>query len=145
MEKFSIFIEGQPARVTHQSGTRIGQHGTYKSKGLKDWEAQLTVLLWPHRPKKPIEGPVALTATFGYKAYRKKDIGKWKITKPDTDNAIKTVKDIMTRLGYWRDDAQVVHETCKKMWVEDAPGIMITVEELAGDPEQWRKANDEIE
>lgn len=131
MDKINIWIPGQPSRTTHQSGTRYTRHGnrTYKTKALKEWEDHLVDQLRDSIPEKPIEGPIELKVTFGYKPTRKADLWKWKLTKPDTDNSIKTLKDVMTGLGFWNDDAQVSFETCKKMWV-DEPGIVIQIQEL---------------
>lgn len=52
----------------------------------------------------------------------------WKVTKPDTDNLIKLLKDEMTHAGWWHDDAQVVIERSMKMYApvkEDADGNMV--------------------
>lgn len=132
-----VWIPGQPARVTHQSGTRYSNRRTYKTKSLLEWEARLKEGLEAAKPKKPLSGPVQLKVTWGFKAKTKKDIFTYKLTRPDTDNMQKTLKDVMTALGFWKDDSQVVHEICKKMWV-DEPGIVIKVEELAGRCEEWR-------
>lgn len=132
-----VWIPGQPARVTHQSGTRYSNRRTYKTKSLLEWEARLKEGLEAAKPKKPLSGPVQLKVTWGFKAKTKKDIFTYKLTRPDTDNMQKTLKDVMTLMGYWDDDSQVVYEICKKMWV-DEPGIVIKVEELAGRCEDWR-------
>lgn len=50
-------------------------------------------------------------------------------TKPDTDNLQKLLKDCMTKLGYWQDDAQVASEIVEKFWA-DTVGIYIKIEEL---------------
>lgn len=55
--------------------------------------------------------------------------GEYRITKPDTDNLQKLLKDCMTRCGFWKDDAQVASELCEKFWAE-IPGIFIHIEEL---------------
>lgn len=122
-----IWIPGQPARVTHQSGTRISSHRTYKTAALIGWENTLQRALKDHVPEEPIEGPVFLKVVFGFKAKTKKQLWSWKVTRPDTDNSIKTVKDIMSKMGFWKDDAQVAFEICKKMWV-DEPGVLIVYE-----------------
>lgn len=137
MKTINIFIPGQPARVTHQSGTRYANRKTYKTKNLRDWEERLKAALEESRPKKPISGPVLLQVTWGFKARQKKDLFTYKLTRPDTDNMQKTLKDVMTEMKYWIDDAQVVYETCKKLWV-DEPGIVIKIEELGGRCEDWR-------
>ena len=58
--------------------------------------------------------------------------GEYKITKPDTDNLVKMVKDVMTDLGYWRDDAQVASEVIEKFWAA-MPGLYVYIEELNED------------
>ena len=140
--RIEIFLKGQPARVTHQSGTRYPRRGRpYKTKALMVYERYLQYGLALYRPAKAISGPVKLSVKFGFQAGRKKDAGKWKTTKPDTDNMIKTVKDILTDLNFWLDDAQVTHETCLKFWT-DQPGIEITIEELKEKAEEseWKKS-----
>ena len=126
-----VWIPGQPARVTHQSGTRYPNRRAYKTKSLLEWEARLKEGLEAAKPKKPLSGPVQLNVTWGFKAKTKKDIFTYKLTRPDTDNMQKTLKDVMTALGFWKDDSQVVHETCKKLWV-DLGGTWITHRERSG-------------
>lgn len=123
-----IFIPGQPSRVTHQSGTRYANRRTYKTAPLIGWEHTLERALEDEVPEQPLEGPILLQVFFGYKAKTKKQCWSWKMTRPDTDNCIKTLKDVMTRMGFWKDDAQVVFEICAKMMVEN-PGIYIEYDE----------------
>ncbi len=55
--------------------------------------------------------------------------GDWRTSKPDTDNLQKLLKDVMTSLGFWKDDALVCSEICEKFWAA-TPGIYIHIEEL---------------
>ena len=55
--------------------------------------------------------------------------GEYKTTKPDTDNLQKLLKDVMTDLKYWKDDALVASEFIEKFWA-DVPGIYIEVYEI---------------
>ena len=55
--------------------------------------------------------------------------GSYRITKPDTDNLQKLLKDCMTSLNFWYDDAQVVEEHIGKYW-SDTPGIWISITQL---------------
>lgn len=55
--------------------------------------------------------------------------GEYKTSRPDTDNLQKMLKDTMTELHYWKDDALVVSELVEKFWAEH-PGIYIRIEEL---------------
>lgn len=136
----TIWIPGQPSRVTHQSGTRYANRRTYKTAPLIGWEKTLMRALEPEAPEKPYEGPIFLSVTFGYRAKTKKQQFTWKTTRPDTDNIVKTVKDVMTEAGYWKDDAQICWEECKKMWV-DEPGIRISYDTWPPLPESedWPK------
>lgn len=55
--------------------------------------------------------------------------GEYRITKPDTDNLNKMLKDCMTSVGFWNDDCQVVEEHIGKYW-SNVPGIYIEVCDL---------------
>ena len=55
--------------------------------------------------------------------------GEYKTTKPDTDNLQKALKDIMTKLHFWKDDALVASEVVEKFW-SDTPGIWIGIKEI---------------
>lgn len=87
--------------------------------------------LKPYVPSAPWNGPVALSVAFAYGTKNKKKSGLWKITKPDTDNLMKTLKDCMTACGFWWDDAQVVEESASKYWDVD-PHISIVVTKPEG-------------
>ena len=56
--------------------------------------------------------------------------GEYKGTSPDTDNLQKLLKDVMTDLGYWTDDALVASEIIEKFYSK-IPGIYIAIEELS--------------
>ena len=55
--------------------------------------------------------------------------GSYRVTKPDTDNLNKALKDCMTQLGFWADDAQVCEEHIGKYWSEN-PGIWVEITQL---------------
>lgn len=57
--------------------------------------------------------------------------GEYRVTKPDTDNLQKMLKDCMTELGFWYDDAQVCEEHIGKYW-STTPGIWISINKLNG-------------
>ena len=44
-------------------------------------------------------------------------------------NLNKLLKDCMTDVGFWKDDAQVASEICEKFWAE-VPGIYVCAEEI---------------
>lgn len=132
-----IYIPIEPSRTTHQSGTRFSKGHTYKTPALQAWEATLEEALKEYVPSSPLEGAILLDVTWAFKARNKKQDGAWKITRPDTDNLQKTLKDVMSKLGFWKDDAQVVCEMAEKVW-SVSPGISIRIESL----EEKREQND---
>ena len=85
-----------------------------------------------NRPKEPIEGAVQLTVMWLFPKGKSHKNGEWRTTRPDTDNLQKLLKDCMTKVGFWKDDAQVVSERVEKRWSDEPSGIYIEIEELEG-------------
>lgn len=130
-----FFVPLRPPTVTHNAKQlhafiRAGRPCAvlHDSPELKDARAKLHAYLAPHAPAKPLTGPVRLVVKWLFPAGDNPD-GSYKPTKPDTDNLEKALKDEMTRLGFWRDDAQVASEIVEKFWAE-TPGIYIEVQPL---------------
>lgn len=120
-----------PPTVTHQEKqihVVKGKPVFYEPAELKAARAKLRDHLAKHRPAQPFAGGVRLVAKWCFPRGRHKD-GTYRITKPDTDNLQKLLKDVMTAVGFWRDDAQVASEIVEKFWAE-IPGIYIRLEEL---------------
>ncbi|WP_304818163.1 RusA family crossover junction endodeoxyribonuclease [Faecalibaculum rodentium] len=129
MNEIYIVIPGEPYRKTHQSGTHIGQGRTYKDAGLREVESRLMEALKPNAPSAPWNGPIQLAVNFGYETRNVLKDREPKITKPDTDNLMKTLKDCMTACGFWWDDAQVAEEFASKFWTIQ-PHITIVVSKM---------------
>ena len=126
--EFELHID--PPRTTHQQKKVSVVHGQpvfYQPSRLKNAVSVSGWSLAPHKPNEPLKGPLALVVRWKFKGQRKKP--GWKITRPDTDNLQKALKDEMGKLGFYQDDAQVVHEECEKVWA-DVPGIEIKLWEL---------------
>ena len=96
---------------------------------LKATRAKLHAYLAPYAPPTPCSGPVRLLVKWLFPTDGRHNDGEWRTTKPDTDNLEKALKDEMTRLHFWRDDALVCSEVVEKFWA-DTPGIFIKVVEL---------------
>lgn len=101
----------------------------YEPADVKAARQKLTAYLGQHVPEQPFYGAVRLTVKWCFPKGRHKN-GTYKTTKPDTDNLQKMLKDVMTKLQFWQDDAQVASEIVEKFWA-DLPGIWIRIEELA--------------
>ncbi|MEG3069456.1 MAG: RusA family crossover junction endodeoxyribonuclease [Candidatus Syntrophopropionicum ammoniitolerans] len=101
----------------------------YESAELKAARAKLTAHLAKHVPKQKYTSGIRLITKWLFPITGKHQDGQYKTTKPDTDNLQKLLKDVMTDLGYWTDDALVVSEITEKFWAE-LPGIYIKIEEI---------------
>ena len=109
---------------------RERQTDIYDPAPVKDAKKLLIGHLILHKPDKPIEGAVSLTTLWLFPKGKSHKNGDWRVTKPDTDNLQKLLKDCMTKCGFWKDDAQVVRETVEKRWSDEPTGIYIEITEL---------------
>ncbi len=127
-----FYLDINPPTVTakeHKVRVNQGRPMFYNTTRLKQAKAVFESLLTRHRPRQPMEGPVALTVDWFFFTGSHKD-GEWRVTRPDTDNLQKLLKDCMTRTGFWKDDSQVCVEMISKRWVRRKPGIGIKVVSL---------------
>lgn len=129
--EYQFFLPMIPPTVTHQEKQVTvagGKPQFYEPGQLKAARVKLRDALAPHRPEKPMEGGVRLVVKWCFPRGSHPD-GSYRITKPDTDNLQKLLKDVMTALGFWQDDAQVASEIVEKFWAE-VPGIFLHMETL---------------
>lgn len=131
--KMEFFMSMNPPTVTHQEKKVHVVNGKpvfYDPDDLRVAREKLIGYLYRHRPVAgPWRGPVRLVTKWCFPATEKHPAHTWRITKPDTDNLQKLLKDCMTITGFWKDDAQVVSEEVEKFW-SDIPGIYIRMEDL---------------
>ena len=126
-----FFMAMIPPTVTaqeHQVTVRKGRPVFYDTPEIKDARNKLMTHLEQHKPSEPYAVGVRLIVKWLFPKGRHKD-GEYRITKPDTDNLQKLLKDCMTQTGFWKDDALVASEIVEKFW-SDIPGIYIHIEEL---------------
>ena len=106
-----------------------GRPRFYEPDELKAARQKLTAYLGQHVPEEPYQGGIQLIVKWCFQTKGRHKDGEYRITKPDTDNLQKLLKDCMTSVGFWSDDAQVASEIVEKFWAE-IPGIYIRVTEL---------------
>lgn len=126
-----FFMAMLPPSSTHQmKQVRIvkGKPIFYEPAELKAVRAKLEAHLAKHVPEQKYTGAVRLLTKWCF-PNGKHPPGTYKTTKPDTDNMVKTLKDVMTKLGYWTDDSLVASEIIEKFWAT-VPGIYIKIEAL---------------
>lgn len=135
LEFFMLMI---PPTVTHQEKkvSVVEKNGkaipkVYEPEDLKAARAKLLDNLARYRPERKLEGSVQLAVKWCFpldKAGKHHD-GEYRTSKPDTDNLQKLLKDCMTAVGFWKDDAQVCSEIVEKFWAR-VPGIYIWATEM---------------
>ena len=118
-------VTAQERKVTVHNGQPI----FYDPPEVKNAKEKLIASLLKFHPMFPYREGVRLTVKWLFPKRKHKD-GEYRITKPDTDNLQKMLKDCMTLCGFWQDDALVASEICEKFWA-DKPGIYIKIEELS--------------
>lgn len=124
-----FFMPMIPPTVTHQEKQVHVVKGSpifYEPQELKAARQKLMGHLTKYRPAEPFQQGVRLVVKWCFPKGSHAD-GEYRITKPDTDNLQKLLKDCMTACGYWKDDALVASEIVEKFWT-DLPGIYIRVE-----------------
>lgn len=131
--KIHFFMFMNPPTATAQERQVKIIHGKpifYEPEQVKKAKLMIMDGLMGNVPQKPIEGPIKLTTLWCFPKGKSHKDKEWRVTKPDTDNLQKLLKDCMTKMNFWNDDAQVVHEEVGKVWAADPAGIMISIETL---------------
>lgn len=140
-EEFYLhFEDGMPKGTAQQHGERIAYRrlggklvpyiGHYRKPNVQLARNMFTVKMKPYRPKQPSDRPIRLMVCLYFNISKPKKLwGKYKTTRPDCDNYVKEIKDVMTDLKFWNDDAQVVDLRVIKRYSEKAT-IYISMEEL---------------
>ena len=94
-----FFIQMKLPTVTHQQKkvhVVNGKPHYYEPDALKDARLKFSAHLAAYVPEKKLTGPIRLLTKWCYTATGNHRNGEYKITKPDTDNMIKLLKDVMT-------------------------------------------------
>lgn len=126
-----IYLPGNPPTTTAQTRevhVVKGKPVFYDPPQLLAAKQQLQDRLIPHIPDAPYDSAIRLIVKWCFPR-GSHEHGTYKTTKPDTDNLQKLLKDVMTSLHFWLDDALVASEIIEKFWT-DKPGIFIRIEEL---------------
>ena len=101
----------------------------YDPPRVRDARSKLCANLAKHRPREPYRRGVRLVVKWCFALSGKHRDGEYRTSRPDTDNLQKLLKDCMTKVGFWTDDALVASEIVEKFWAEQ-PGVYIYIEEL---------------
>lgn len=133
MMRTEFFMPMIPPTETHQEKKARCVNGKpqfYEPTELKAAREKLEAHLSGHVPNERLYGALRLVTKWCFPiTHKHNQDGEYKTTRPDTDNMIKLLKDVMTDLGYWYDDAQVASEITEKFWAK-VPGIYVVIESL---------------
>ena len=125
------FWEGVPPKSTFQQRDRSFHRTANARLAFAQWQA----ILEKFAPKVPLEGALAFRLALTWPHTRETAKARdgapvRKTTRPDGVNILKGVEDIMTSLGYWKDDNQLAVETVER-WHGEMPGVLIEIRRLA--------------
>lgn len=130
-------LDSNPTGTAQQKGERVvGKHiHHFEKKNVRNQRAiyQQKILeaiadsemLYPDYGDEPI----FLSVTFYYSIKQKKRGGQWKTSKPDLDNAVKLLQDVLCDMGFFKDDCQIASLKVKK-YLSERPGILIEMGRL---------------
>jgi len=147
-QRIAFFAEGIPKgqpRPRAYFNPRTHRAGVYTDRSAEVWKGVVAASSLLHRPLSPLEGPIGVMLTFRLprpkSLCRKKDpVGPiYCGSKPDVDNLAKAVLDVLTQLGFWRDDSQVASCAIYKFYVAKPelknpkitlPGVSVSIRQL---------------
>lgn len=138
-EFFECFIPGEPSTLTHQHGVRMmvnrdGQPRMYRTKTFDRLVMAYRLHIRRCKPRewRPIDSAAVLIIDFHFgwlDSHPKKVtmLGKYpKVTKPDTDNLVKALKDCLEAEKIVVNDSRFYQEHSAK-YFSNEPGIYIKV------------------
>ena len=111
----------QEKKINKKTGT------IYPDAAVKAAKEKYLANLDRFKPEVPLKAPIMLKVIFYFHSDKYPD-REPKITKPDTDNMIKLLKDCLTKKGFWKDDAHVTYEIVGKFWTTGTEGVYINAD-----------------
>jgi len=136
MIKFTVY--GEPVAQGRPRAVNIGGHiRIYDPKKSSEYKQYIRLVASQEVKGNLLTGAICLKITFYRsipKSFSKKKTEQAEagiirpITKPDTDNYTKAVKDALKGVA-WKDDSQVVDEHCRKFY-SNRPRIEIEIWEV---------------
>ncbi|MBR2706784.1 MAG: RusA family crossover junction endodeoxyribonuclease [Mogibacterium sp.] len=132
-----IFFElpENPKGTAQEKGTSVinGRVHHYEKKNVRQMRERYYHAIWEFMHKNELtaphfDGPVALEVTFTHSVKVKKQWGTPKVTKPDLDNEVKLLIDVLADLEFFTvGDQQICFLLLRKLWGEK-PTVEINIE-----------------
>ena len=139
MEEYRLCILGIPETQARHRHFKKGDFiGTYDPSAKA--KKQLAMVVQDEAPEVPLTGPIALELIF-YMPRPKNHYGTgrnagklkgsapyWHVSRPDSDNLEKFVKDALNGI-FWKDDSQICYTSTQKIY-SDQPRSEIVINKL---------------
>lgn len=134
--KLHLVLEENPSGTAQEKGTSVqrGRVHHYTKPAVARQRAIYKAAVVSEMAKKGkltrlhLQGPVRLEVSFHFQTKTKKLASEPKITKPDCDNMVKLLQDVLDELGFFEvGDQQVTTLIVKKFWTLDKPFIDLEV------------------
>lgn len=140
---FYIPCEVQPkqsfrAAVIPNKGGKGFHTRSYQPAKVTESAKMLAVFAAAHRPDEPLKGALSLSLVFLYpwrKTEPKRNRARKSLpkdTSPDCDNLAKQLVDVLQKVGFFRNDAQISELRIRKRW-SDQFGISVLLKDDPGD------------
>lgn len=135
-EIISMYIPCNPPTAWGKNSKNAYNGRVVTNRNIASTKSLMVGLLAPKAPKEPLQGPLRLNVmvVWPFKKTERKSITQSgshipKITRPDGDNVLATIKDVMESLGYFNDDSQIYCEHIER-WHGPKGFIRIILEEV---------------
>ena len=130
-EKLSFFapMEIVPKTTNQQKKFSLKSKTFYKTPKMLEAEYRLKTALNGHQPKEKFIKPIKFTVYWIFEKTQKAKDGEVKAVIPDLDNLLKSLQDIMKRLGFYEDDRLIVEVHTKKV-MHQKSGLYVEIEEV---------------
>jgi crossover junction endodeoxyribonuclease RusA len=127
-----LYVEMTPPKSTAQmKGVSWDHRRFFEKKQARDARLSLVEAFAPHAPAEPMQGPVEVWTSWIFPNIKAdKGILVPHPQKPDIDNMLKAFLDVLSGLGYWTDDKQVIRLTAEK-WRGPKTGIALRIAEFS--------------
>lgn len=131
-------LSRNPYVTTQEKGINWNTRRVYEKEEVaamkNEYRARIMQYMRAYKLKTPcFRGPVALEVVFSFKTADRRLWGCLKETKPDADNAIKGLQDVLGELGFFHGgDQQVADLHVIKLWASNAR-VKITIKEVRRD------------
>lgn len=121
---------GQMRKITIiKAGPMKGRPRFYDPPEVEAAKSKLECRLAHHAPKEPLLRTLRLSCKWCFPVGEGHFDGELKATDPDCDNLMKLLQDVMQKLKFYKNDAQIAELYVGKYYAA-IPGIWIRLEEI---------------